>query len=412
MSEFTRRKMIQGLGIGAAFGAGGCALNAGKVKLVDTNAETFTGALEVAGGRLWLKQAADLPNPSAFIFDTGAALTTIYRDEEKYGARAVGEVDVSSIGETVQRKTIAIDPIRLGPSYALPSQHALRAAQANPFVSSALLGRYSFDKQVLDLDFQTETYRVSTRDARNEDYPDAHREWTLGVRGNPLAFDIRVDGVKTAGVFDTGLPGAMALFPDFLKKYDIMSRAIALGPYTPLSGSTGKLSLARMIKVSEISLYGQVFKDIWVFAILGKDVPSPGIWGTDVLVGLEIIKHFKFTMDFIKRRRYLITATQDDAVLGTPLYSSSKWAQSSLEGVPVLYEKSDLENASRNYERRSDYIRAGNPRRILSLNGFDLGGDFDRLALARSRPRDAAATYVVESGSGTETVIVEPELFA
>ena len=44
--------MIQGLGIGAALGAGGCALNAGKVKLVDTNAETFTGGLELAGGRL------------------------------------------------------------------------------------------------------------------------------------------------------------------------------------------------------------------------------------------------------------------------------------------------------------------------------------------------------------------------
>ena len=116
-----------------------------------------------------MKLAADLPNPSAFIFDTGAALTTIYRDQEKYGARAVGEVDVRAIGETTRRETIAIDPVLLGPSYALPSQNALVAARANLRVSSALLGRYAFDKQVLDLDFQNKTYRVSTRDARNED---------------------------------------------------------------------------------------------------------------------------------------------------------------------------------------------------------------------------------------------------
>ena len=321
-------------------------------------------------------------------------------------------MDVRVIGETTERETIAIDPIRLGPSYALPSQNALVAVQANLLVSSALLGRYAFDKQVLDLDFQNKTYRVSTRDAVNANYPHAHRIWTLGVRASPTAFDISVDGVKADGIFDSGLPAAMALFPKFLKKFDIMTKAVALGPYRASSGATGKLVRMRYVKVSEIKLYDMTFRDVWVLAVLDEGVPSPGVLGLNVLVGLELIKHFGFTMDFIKRRRYLVTPTRTDPVLGEPLFRSSKWATSTFEGSLALYEKTGLESLPPECDRLEDYIRLGNPRRILAYNGFDLTGTFDPLALARTVVPGRPVTFEVESGRRSETVIVEPELVA
>jgi len=309
MTSLTRRGLVQGLGAGALFGVSGCALNAGKVDLVETNAASFSGELEIAGGRLWLKRALGGPDTDAFILDTGAALSTLHGARETYNAREVGKLDVQAIGETTERGLVRIDPVPLGPSYALPSQQALKAVRPNPFLSSLMLGRYAFDRQVLDLDFQAETYRISTSDARNEDYPGAYREWTPGVRGGPIASNILIDGERTNGILDTGSPVALPLFPKFLKRYDISNQAAMLGPYVAFSGSTRKLLKGRYVKLHEVTLYNTVFHNVCALAVLDDEVPSPGLFGLDVLVGLHLIKYFKFTMDLIKRRRYLITPT-------------------------------------------------------------------------------------------------------
>lgn len=413
MPALTRRRLIQGLGASTLIGAAGCSsiTNVANVKLVNTNATSFTGGLEIAGGRLWLKQSPDLPNPEAFVYDTGAVLTTVYRNAEKYGATSDGEVDVRGIGDTssLARAVVNLKPIALGANYKLPSHRAIVSEREDRLLSSVLLGATAFDKQVLDLDFQANTYRVSTEDTKNEDYPGAKKEWIAGSIGGMIVNDIKVDGVGTAALLDTGFPGSILLFPKFLKKYDIMKRATKLGPYSAVVGFSGKLSFLQFIKVSEIQILGMTFRDIWVTAILDKDTPSPGRFGIDALVGLDLIKHFKLTVDLIKRKRMLATPTQDTPVQGEPLYRSSKWVATTFQGELVMAERLNLDPNSTDYRTMEEYVQAGNPRRILSINGFALNGDFDPLALAQSRKSIAPQTFEVEDGSGTKTIVVEPE---
>ena len=400
MDKLTRRQTLGLLTAGSLGWVAGCTSVSSTATPINQRT-TFTGDLDYADGRFWLKQSSSLPNPNAFIFDTGAGNSSIWRNEADYILREKREIPVSSFGDTIIRKQVDLAPIPLGQNFSIPTHNGLTAAINHLAVSDVLVGINAFAGHTIELNVPNGQYKIRQGSPNPTDYEgftkkDIFRYGPVYVRVSDSQFRSR----RVRGNIDTG--SRRTVLPrKFLDRFDLMNTATELGPKTIQLTSSGKISPAQYVKIGQLNILGHTFEDYWCLALLD----DTDLGSADFYVGADIMSEFDWAMDLDSSRalyaKRTVAPTQPP-----PLNIFRDKQMLSAKGNWWLIDKFDP--VAGDIDRLEGVFDKLSPQRVLKVEGVDFDApaaayEYAKLLDDSSRP----FTVTIDTPNGTRVETLE-----
>jgi len=376
MFDVTRRNLVKLLGATGLTALAGLPVS-GEEYLIE-------GKLSIAGGRVWLDSDTSIEELGPFLFDSGAKASTVWRNVDRFVAEEAGRIDVASIGETVSRARIETAPIPLNAAFSIPSHIGITSEIDYLLVSDVVLGTAAFSNHVLSLDFSRNSFSISDKQIRRENYPGYFRAKIFRFGQVFTRFNnSRVNGEYARGILDTGSK-ATTLFPKIVKRLDILGTASALGPATYVTGSTGKLSKAQYVKVPRLEIANETFENHWCIAITDDDFVRHG--SAEYLIGMDVASQFHIIWDLIGARQVFLRRLAPQPA--QPLKVLDKKIIVPREGSLWVCDAFNLEET--NFETLEDVFAETNPMRVVKIPGVDFSRPDGAFQYARYRDETAS----------------------
>jgi predicted aspartyl protease len=365
-----------------------------------------TVGVEVSGGRsgpipFWIDRRFHIRVdvtingvPASAIIDSGAGRSVLdqgFADRQGLAQRdgfSVAGVTGATTGTTVDRLEVQIGSASIrGISAGVLNLNAY--STPGDRTTDLIIGRDLFDDVAVSIDFERSTIELA-KNYRNSAPRSPGDALDVGPRGTPY-IDIEVGDRTLSAAFDLGYNGSLILSPDFVAETGLLvGRRVS----TIASAGAEGMSISRLSTIPRIGIAGQTLHDVPLEIPATWARPRPGI------VGLDILKRFRITTDYRRRRVWL-----------DPI--------AALSSTPIPRDRSGIGATPNGSGLVVIHVAEGSPAQMSGLKVGDLiatiNGERVDLPYILSHPRmgaQAAGTrYALGLGDGRILTVVLADYF-